>query len=99
MMLVTFVTKGGRSFDQGLSREGVVIARWGGDEFILFYPEPQRKREKLRIEVKNQFAQEWINNLPGSMSLGCNTKNTTTERSSPNHAKCGRTDVPGKSDR
>ena len=61
-------------------REGVVIARWGGDEFILFLPRTtEEEGEKLRMEVKNQFAQERINDLPGSISLGCDTKNTATE--------------------
>ncbi|NLW60256.1 MAG: diguanylate cyclase [Firmicutes bacterium] len=61
-------------------KPGVVIARWGGDEFILFLPRTTREEgEKLRMAVKAQFAQERINDLPGSISLGCATKNTATE--------------------
>lgn len=57
-----------------------VIARWGGDEFILFLPRTTGEEgEKLRMAVKEQFAQERINGLPGSISLGVDTKTVTTE--------------------
>lgn len=67
-------------FTKVCQKEGTVIARWGGDEFVVFLPRTTAEEgERLRREVKKQFAQERINGLAGSISLGCDTRNTVTE--------------------
>lgn len=54
-----------------------VIARWGGDEFVILLPNtPYEEAEKLVEQIKDDCYQENVNMVRVSMSLGWDTKTT-----------------------
>lgn len=63
---------------QRVCRSDDIIARWGGDEFVLLLPRTgEAEADKIRSRIKEEFAREQINAIRGSISMGCMTKMTT----------------------
>ncbi|MDD2216098.1 MAG: diguanylate cyclase [Eubacteriales bacterium] len=58
-----------------VSRTDDVIARWGGDEFVLLLPKTNSEETKQIIkQIKDEFAKEQIKAIKGSISMGADTK-------------------------
>ena len=58
-----------------VSRMDDVIARWGGDEFVLLLPKTNSEETKQIIkQIKDEFAKEQIKAIKGSISMGADTK-------------------------
>lgn len=56
-------------------REQDVIARWGGDEFVILLPKTSCDQATDIIKIiKHEFAEENIKAIKGSISMGCATK-------------------------
>jgi|LSQX01.1.fsa_nt_gb diguanylate cyclase (GGDEF)-like protein/PAS domain S-box-containing protein len=57
-----------------------IIARWGGDEFVLLLPKTTLEQaEKIKERIKQQIAQEEIKAIKGSIALGCGVKEQEQE--------------------
>jgi len=52
-----------------------IIARWGGDEFVLLLPKTNREEaEKIIERIKAEFSKEQIKAIKCSISMGADTK-------------------------
>lgn len=57
------------------SREKDIVARVGGDEFILLLPKTKKEdAEKVLLRVRSEFSNAYIEAIKCSISLGCDTK-------------------------
>lgn len=56
-------------------RSDEIIARWGGDEFVLLLPRTgSAAADMVKDRIKVEFAREQVNAIRGSISMGCATK-------------------------
>lgn len=61
-------------------REDDIIARWGGDEFIIIMPKTEySKAAENAVRIKELFSKVNIKGISGSISLGYDTKNSVNE--------------------
>lgn len=57
-----------------------IIARWGGDEFIILLPKIKKEdAEEIAKRIKELFLKEHTKAFNCSISLGCDTKNLASE--------------------
>ncbi len=56
-------------------RSDDIIARWGGDEFVILLPKTSpEKAEQIIARVKTEFSKEQVKAIRGSVSMGADTK-------------------------
>ncbi len=61
-------------------REEDIIARWGGDEFVMLLPQTTEKAGKLICKrIKDKCRQVHVNDVPISIALGVATKSSIGE--------------------
>lgn len=56
-------------------RSDDIIARWGGDEFVILLPKTTIEQAKqIKKRIKTEFAQDGVKLIRGNISLGCAAK-------------------------
>ena len=54
-----------------------IIARWGGDEFVLLLPKTEPgEAEKIIARIKREFSKEKVKSIKGSISMGLACKDS-----------------------
>ncbi|WP_373482317.1 HD domain-containing phosphohydrolase [Acetobacterium sp.] len=52
-----------------------IIARWGGDEFVVLLPKTTIAQAKqIKSRIKTEFARDGVKVIKGNISLGCDVK-------------------------
>ena len=65
---------------QRCCRADDIIARWGGDEFVLLLPKTEAlEAEKIIARIKREFSKEKVRSIKGSISMGLACKYSQTE--------------------
>ncbi len=73
------LTKAAAIFKESCRHEDI-IARWGGDEFVILLPHTSRKKAELLCKrILNRCNQARIKELPLSVSLGVSSRNDVKE--------------------
>ncbi len=61
-------------------RSDDIIARWGGDEFVILLPQTTLEQAKqIKKRIKTEFAQDCVKVIKGNISLGCAVKTTSDQ--------------------
>ncbi|MDO9492727.1 HD domain-containing phosphohydrolase [Acetobacterium sp.] len=64
-----------------ICRADDIIARWGGDEFVILLPKTTIEQAKqIKKRIKTEFARDGVKVIKGNISLGCDVK-TAMEQS------------------
>jgi len=65
---------------QNACRADDIIARWGGDEFVILLPKTGAdETDRIIDRIKSRFAMEKIKAIKGSVSMGSDTKTNLSE--------------------
>ncbi|MFA5675288.1 MAG: HD domain-containing phosphohydrolase [Christensenellales bacterium] len=65
---------------RGVCRADDIIARWGGDEFILLLPNTAIDEAKVIAKrIKERFAKESVKSIKGSISVGLDVKSDMSQ--------------------
>jgi diguanylate cyclase (GGDEF)-like protein/PAS domain S-box-containing protein len=65
---------------QKACRADDIIARWGGDEFVVLLPKTAlEEAEQITMRIKEEFSKEQMRAMKGSVSIGADTKQAVTE--------------------
>lgn len=65
---------------QGACRTDDIIARWGGDEFVLLLPKTgSAEAENIARKIKNEVCEQQIRAIKCSISIGYDTKSAMSE--------------------
>ncbi len=61
-------------------RSDDIVARWGGDEFVLLLPKTTTEEAQTIIaRIKDEFSREQVKAIKGSISMGVDTKYNESE--------------------
>lgn len=65
---------------RNVCREDDIIARWGGDEFVILLPRTSQDEAKnIMSRIKDQLSNEYVKAIRCSMSMGSDTKIDVSE--------------------
>jgi len=60
---------------QSVCREDDIVARWGGDEFVILLPKTNTEdAEDIVKRIRETYSKEYVNSISGSISFGWDTK-------------------------
>lgn len=64
-------------------KEGDILARIGGDEFVIVLPRTDiLEATKIQVDIQKHFASHSVNSFPCSMAVGCASKTVEDEEMS-----------------